>query len=838
MTNFYTSVNRFGNKLLLRGYDSGHPTKERIAFKPSLFVPFHKKSSKWKSLKGEPLEELVFDSMREAKEFLQTTESINNLKIHGNANYIAQFIQQKYPGKIPFARNKINVTSIDIEVASDDGFPEPEFAAHEVISIALKSSIDDTYYVWGMGDFDISTSIHTELKLEYVKCLDELDLLRKFIGHWSSPRHIPDVITGWNTKFFDMPYLVNRINNVLSETYSKRLSPWGLVDRREVTIMGKSSQFYEIVGIQQLDYLDLYKKFTYSQQESYKLDHIAHVELNERKISYEEYGTLHSLYKNDYQKFIDYNIKDVELIERFEDKMGLITLCMTIAYKAGVNYTEAFGTTGIWDTFIYRTLTEQKIAVPPKEINAKAEYPGGYVKAPMVGKHNWVVSFDLNSLYPHLIMQYNMSPETVLDEVTPGINVDYCLNNKAVDWCTTDTSIAANGSHYSKEKRGVIPSIIDTLYSERKVIKNDMLKAKQESQKDKSFRLVKKISNLNNQQMAIKILMNSLYGALGNRFFRYYDLRVAEGITLSGQLSIRWAEKATNRFMNMIVGTEDVDYVIAIDTDSLYVNFEPLVSKFNISKDKAVGLIDKMCEEQFVPMMAKSYQTLSDNMNAYENKMVMDREVIADIGIWTAKKRYILNVHNSEGVQYDEPQLKIMGIEAVKSSTPAICRDALKELFKVIVIKDEVDVQDAIAQFKDYFYSRPAHEVAFPRGVTNITKWVDLDKENGGLYIKGTPIHVRGTLIYNNAIIINKLRKKYTLVKNGEKIKFLYLKTPNPVKENVISFPDYLPEELNMSEYIDYPLQFEKTFLDPITPILDAIGWSIEPRASLESFFS
>ena len=835
MTNFYTSVSRYGNKLLLRGYDSGHPIKERITFKPSLFVP-NPKTTKWKSLKDEPLEELVFDTMREAKEFLQTTEGVKNLKIHGNTNYIAQFIQQKYPGKIPFARNKINVTSIDIEVASDDGFPEPEFAAHEVISIALKSSIDDTYYVWGLGDFDVSTSIHTELKLEYVKCLDELDLLRKFIGHWSSPRHIPDVITGWNTKFFDMPYLVNRINNVLSETYSKRLSPWGLVDRREVTIMGKSSQFYEIVGIQQLDYLDLYKKFTYSQQESYKLDHIAHVELDERKISYEEYGSLHSLYKNDYQKFIDYNIKDVELIERLEDKMGLITLCMTIAYKAGVNYTEAFGTTGIWDTFIYRTLTDQKIAVPPKEINAKAEYPGGYVKAPMVGKHNWVVSFDLNSLYPHLIMQYNMSPETVLDQRTSGIDVDYCLKYKPKH--TTDTAMAANGSHYSKEKRGVIPSIIDTLYSERKVIKTDMLKAEQDAQKDKSFRLVKKISNLNNQQMAIKILMNSLYGALGNRFFRYYDLRVAEGITLSGQLSIRWAEKATNDFMNRIVGTDSVDYVIAIDTDSLYVNFKPLVSKLNLPLNKTVDIIDKMCNEQFVPMMAKSYQTLSDNMNSYENKMVMDREVIADVGIWTAKKRYILNVHNSEGVQYEEPKLKIMGIEAVKSSTPAICRDALKELFKVIVIQNEVDVQKAIAQFKEYFYSRPAHEVAFPRGVNDITKWVDVYKEYGGLYIKGTPIHVRGTLVYNDAIITNKLRKKYTLVKNGEKIKFLYLKTPNPVKENVISFPDYLPEELKMSEYIDYPLQFEKTFLDPITPILDAIGWSIEPKATLESFFS
>jgi DNA polymerase elongation subunit (family B) len=682
----------------------------------------------------------------------------------------------------------------------------------------------------------VKDSIHKHLKIEYVECFDEKDLLRKFVGHWSSPRFVPDVLTGWNTKFFDMPYLINRMGNLGMEQYYKRLSPWNMVDKREVTVQGRLSQFYAILGIQSLDYLDLYKKFIYTQQESYKLDHIAYVELNENKISYDEYGSLHSLYKNNFQKFIDYNIKDVEIIERLEDKLGLITLCMTIAYKGGVNYVDAFGTTGIWDTFIYRKLTDDGIAVPPKVDNDKTEFAGGYVKAPMVGKHKWVVSFDLNSLYPHLIMQYNMSPETVRDVRVAGIDPDVCLKGYTHD--DGENSMAANGTLYRKDKRGVIPTIIDTLYSERKVIKTEMLKAEQESQTDDSYRLVKKISNLNNQQMAIKILMNSLYGALGNRFFRYYDLRVAEGITLSGQLSIRWAEDATNKFMNMVVGTSDVDYVIAIDTDSLYVNFEPLISKLNIPESKVVSVIDKMCQDQFVPMMSRSYQTLSDNMSSYENKMVMEREVIADVGIWTAKKRYILNVHNSEGVQYKEPKLKIMGIEAVKSSTPAICRDALKSIFKVIVEEDESSTQDAIKTFREYFYSRPAHEVAFPRGVSNITKWRDLNNDNGGLYKKGTPIHVRGVLVYNNAILENKLSKKYALVKNGEKIKFCYIKVPNPCNENVIAFPDYLPEEFGMSKYIDYPLQFEKTFLSPIIPILSSIGWDVEPKATLEAFFS
>lgn len=833
MTNFYTSVDRWGNDILYRGIEGGKSVKKRISFRPSLFLPDPK--GKFKSLKGQPLTEYVLSDMREAKKFLATYS--DSIEVHGNTNYVSQYLLQKYPDKISWIREKVNVTSIDIEVASDNGFPDPDEAAHEVISIAMKSSVDNTYYVWGLGDYDTEKTIHSELNIEYVRCYDERDLLLKFLGHWTAPQFVPDVITGWNVKFFDIPYLVNRMNRVLRPGEVKRLSPWNKINSREVNIMGRKNNYYELVGIQTLDYMDLYRKFTYTQRESYKLDFIAHAELGERKLSYEEHGSLHSLYKNDYQKFIDYNIKDVELIERLEDKMGLVTLCMTIAYKAGVNYNDAFGTTNIWDTFIYRVLAEDNIIPPPKIEQKKSEYPGGYVKVPKIGKHEWVVSFDLNSLYPHLIMQYNMSPETILDQRTSGVNVDNCLSKTRPQSALPGTAMASNGTHYTKKKRGVIPSIIDTLYSERKVIKNDMLKLKQEYQGNKSYRLEKKISTLNNQQLAIKILMNSLYGALGNRWFRYYDLRVAEGITLSGQMAIRWAENAMNTFMNKIVESSDTDYVIAIDTDSLYVNFAPLVKKLNLNKDNTVGIIDKVCQEQFVPMFQKSYEEMAVYTDAYENKMVMEREVIADVGIWTAKKRYILNVHNSEGVQYDKPELKIMGIEAVKSSTPEICRDALKNLFRVIVSSDEKETQESIQMFKEYFFTRPAHEISFPRGVTNITKWVG-DKDNyEGLYTKGTPIHVRGALVYNDAIIMNKLMMKYALIKNGEKIKFCYLKTPNPVKENIISFPEYLPEQLNLEKYIDYNKQFEKTFIDPITPILESIGWSIEPRSTLEAFF-
>ena len=341
----------------------------------------------------------------------------------------------------------------------------------------------------------------------------------------------------------------------------------------------------------------------------------------------------------------------------------------------------------------------------------------------------------------------------------------------------------------------------------------------------------KNVSRYENQQMAIKILLNSLYGALGNVYFRYFDLRVAEGITLTGQLAIRWAERAVNQKMNKILKTKDVDYVIAIDTDSLYVNFGPMIDKFN--PNNPVDFLNTVCSETFEQVLSDAYQELFDRFSCYSNRMEMKRESIADRGIWTAKKRYILNVHDNEGVRYADPKLKIMGIEAIKSSTPSACREALKELFKVIISGSETKTQKAIQSFKQYFTSLPPEEVSFPRGVSDIDKW----KDNRTVYKKGTPIHVRGALMYNSAVKGNSLDKRYQLIKSGDKVKFCYLKMPNSIRENVISFPDYLPPELQLHKYIDYDVQFEKTFLDPIIPILDAVGWKSEESVSLEDFF-
>ena len=828
---FYTNVQMVGDNFLVRGYEDGKHFMTREKFYPTLFVP-SKRKTKYKTLEGECVEAIDPGTVRECREFYRKYDEVENFKIYGNDRYIYQYISEKYPEEeIEFDVSKIKITTLDIEVKSENGFPDVESASQEILLISIQDYNTKQIRTWGQGRFDNKQEnvIYKGFKTEY-------ELLLDFINWWMVEDNTPEVITGWNIELYDIPYLTRRLDRVLGEKLKKRFSPWGLVTEDEIYIAGRRHITYDVGGVTQLDYLNLYKKFTYKAQESYRLDHIANVELGQKKLDHSEFDTFKDFYTQGWQKFVEYNIIDVELVDRLEDRMKLIELAIVMAYDAKANYADVFSQVRMWDTIIYNYLKKRNIVIPPKERSDKSEkYAGAYVKEPIPGKYDWVVSFDLNSLYPHLIMQYNISPETLVDARHPTVTVDRILSeDETID---SEYAVCANGAQYRKDVRGFLPELMEKIYKDRTVYKKKMLEAKQQYEKRKTKKLEKEIARCNNIQMARKIQLNSAYGAIGNQYFRYYKLANAEAITLSGQVSIRWIENKMNNYLNKILKTEDEDYVIASDTDSIYLNLGPLVDVVYKDREKnaesIVSFIDKICNEKFEPFIDNSYKELAEYVNAYDQMMFMKRENIAERGIWTAKKRYILNVWDSEGVRYEEPNLKMMGIEAVKSSTPAPCRTMIKNGLKIMMNGTEEEVIDYIDDCRVKFKQLPPEEIAFPRTVSNVKKY----DSKTDIYIKGTPIHCRGALLFNYYIKKNNLNRKYSLIGNGEKIKFIYLKKPNIIQENVISFIQDFPRELNLDKYIDYELQFEKSFVEPLKAILDAIGWNVEKTVNLELFF-
>jgi DNA polymerase elongation subunit (family B) len=793
-----------------------------MKWQPRLYFPFKGKCTH-QSLDGKGLMPKTYTTIREARQTIKRYEEHKDF-VYGTDRFQYQYISDYYPGTMEYDKDLLRIYTIDIEVESEYGFPNVTDCAEKMICITVKDQVKKQILVWGMADYKVKQD-----NAHYIKCKDEKDLLIQFLKFWKE--FTPDILTGWNSKYFDIPYLVRRIEKILGESVMKRMSPWGQVMEDNTYYMGKTQTYYRLHGIAQLDYLQLYQKFTIKNQESYKLDHIGFVELGEKKDD-NPFDTFKEWYQNDIQSFIDYNIQDVELVDRLEDRLQLIELAITMAYNAKVNYEDVFSQVRMWDTIIYNELLKTNTIVPVRDMNPQSkELVGAYVKDPKPGFYDWVVSFDLNSLYPHLIMQYNISPETIIPD-RKDVIIEELLDKKPK---IGEHCMAANGTMYKTDKMGMLPSIIKREYDDRVIYKKKMLEAEQQyiDTKDKQYeKLARKYYLI---QHSKKISLNSAYGAIGNKYFRYYDHRQAEAITMSGQLNIKWIEKKVNEYFNRLYKT-DGDYVIASDTDSIYVNMSPLVKLTGATdKDKIVKALDKFCADKLEPYMEQSYKELGDYMNVYENKMVMKREVIADKGIWTAKKRYILNVHNSEGVQYSEPKLKIMGIEAVKTSTPLPCREKLREAFKVIMGGDQKEMKEFIQNFRREFELMSPEEIAFPRSVNGVKKYGD----TSSIYKKGTPMHVKGAIMYNHLLKTKKVSHKFQPIYEGDKGKYIHLRK-NLWNVNVITFLSKLPKEFDLHGYVDYETQFNKSFMDPLRFILGAIKWNIDASDSntIEDFFA
>jgi DNA polymerase elongation subunit (family B) len=845
LSNFYTNVQSIGGNILYRGFQNGKKIKTKVEYAPSLFLP-SKKITNFTSLEGDYLDEKKFPSIKAARDYIKQFEDVAGAsKIYGQTRFEYAFIADQHRGMVDYDYEKVSIAVIDIEVGSENGFPDPYEANEPITAICLKFT-NGKPIVFGCGEYQV---VEGEI---YIRCKDEYNLCKKFLEFWKDK--YPDIVTGWNTKFFDIPYLINRFRKILGDDEAKKLSPWNFITERKAYVNNRQLIDYTLVGISSLDYIELYKWYAPGgkSQESYRLDNIAQVELGEGKIAYDEYDNLHSLYRLNFQKFIEYNIKDVELIIKLEDKLKLLELAVTLAYDTKSNFEDVFAQTRMWDALTYSYLREKDIIVPPRVVKDKdSAFEGAYVKVPDVGLHNWVASFDLNSLYPHLMMQYNISPETLIEPqnytdemreiLSQGVSVDKLLKKEIDTSKLEGATLTPNGQFFRTDFQGFLPKMMEEMYTDRSKFKKMMLQAKQEYENEKDpnklYEIEKRIAKYNNIQLAKKVSLNSAYGALGSQYFRFYDLRMALGVTTAGQLSIRWIENKINAYMNKLLATENKDYVIASDTDSIYLRMGELVDKFikdTSDKQKVISLMDKICEEKIQPYIDKSYNELAEYVHAYDQKMQMKREGLSDKGIWTAKKRYILNVYNNEGVQYKEPQMKVMGLEMIKSSTPSAIREKMKEAIQLMVNGTQDDILNFIENFRKEFKTLPVEEISFPRGLNGLNTYSDA----ATLYKKGTPIHVKGAILYNHNLKQKNLTKKYQLIQEGEKVKFTYLKMPNPFKDTVISYPSRLPKEFELQEYIDYDMQFDKAFLEPIKVILDCMGWKTERTSSIEDFFS
>jgi len=854
--NFYINVSKLGNNILYTGIENGKRVRRKVAFSPTFYISSNKKDTKFRTLFGKPVELIKPGSIKEARNFLDQYSNVSNFEIYGMDRIPIHYIRDEFPGKVNWDMSLIKVANIDIEVANKSGMTIDEMIEHaqdEVTAITVLK--DNTYYVFGCKSY-----IPTKDNVKYYHCDNEQDLLEQFVDFWSSD--YPDVVIGWNIKFFDFPYLLKRLSVVFDDDgLMNKMSPWGKINARTETNMNKDSRVYDMVGIGQFDMFQMYRKFAPggAAQESYKLNYIASVEVGEKKIDYSTYQSLDELYEKDYTTFIEYNMHDVTLVDLIAKKRELVKLGFTLAYMAKVNYDDIFFQVRMWDSLIYSYLLSKNIVIPQKRIQHKSEaYKGAAVKDPIIGKHRWTVSFDLKSLYPHLIMMFNISPDTFIDAYNYplalrellekyDITVDTLLNMSVpLDILKEyNMTVTPNSEFFSMNRVGFLSEMMQDMYKDRDRYKKLSEDAKEEIQRTtdpvRRAELEKQESEYDTLQQVIKICLNSAYGAIGNKFFRFFDVRQASAVTYGGQLVIRWIIVAMNKYMNNLLKTTNKDYILASDTDSMYIDMSGIVDAIfpiaeqDANKAKIVNFLNRVCAEKLSPFIDSEFSKLAKYLNAI-NKMEMKREVIADKSIWVKKKHYALNIWMNEKVKFDKPKIKVKGLQMIKSSTPAACREKLSKAMDIIMNGTEDQMIEYISSFRKEFNSLPIEDIALPRGMSEMDDFADTS--DGGLFggnntfNKGTPIHVKASLLYNKTLDQMKL-KQYPRLQDGEKIKFLHLVKPNPFFGDVMGFPVIVPKEFNLAKYVDKDVQFNKAFLAPLKSVMDVIPWQTEKTDSL-----
>ena len=749
----------------------------------------------------------------------------------------------------------ITTLTFDIEVEMESGLPDTEKAENELTAIGLHDNISNQYWVLVMDKSGKMVEKKTD-KAIVLPFTDERDMCMKFLELYEGIA--PDIVTGWNIDYFDIPYLFNRLKRILGERHAKRLSPIG-----QAFYSPYRSRWF-LAGVSCLDYLSLYKKFNYTELPNYRLDTVGRLEVGKGKIEYQ--GSLDDLFNQDIEKFIEYNLVDVEIVVELDKKLQFIDLCRGICHAGHVPYEDFVYSSKYLEGAMLTYLRRKNLVAPNKPQDRKEKlaalkeageekFIGAYVKDPIVGKYDWVYDLDLTSLYPSIIMTLNISPETKMgkiddwdaQEYIKGTRDEFSFNGHTITrerikevLEENNYSISSNGVIYRTDTVGCIPGILDIWFNQRVEFKNEMKKYGKAGDNEK-------YAFYHKRQLVQKILLNSLYGVLGLPAFRFYDVDNAEAVTTTGQTVIKSSADMGNIKYNKELGTTDVDSNIYIDTDSVFFSAVPLLEHRNPNwkdddQDTIAGKVNEIAEEM-QNYLNDFYDILSKkifNVDKDKHRLEIKKEYVAKAGLWVAKKRYAQWIISDNGVPVDK--LDVKGLDVKRSSFPKAFQDIMADvLISILRSETEEQISDKVYHFKKGMMELPFVDIAKNSAVKNISKYLPKKRQSFEL-MKGTPAHVKAAISYNDLLTHFNAPYKYSPMRDGDKIKWVYLKT-NPLGLDAVGFTGYEdpPEILKfISTYIDHNKIFERELRGKLQDFFDAIGWGevVSEQKVAEKFFS
>ena len=824
--------------------ENGERIVKKAPFKPYFYIETNLDKTDALSIFNTKLKKKEFRNSFERNKAAQDG-AIKRLyhNIQVEQQYLIDTFKDEY-SKPEFTKNPLKVCFLDIEVFSPDEFPEAKDAKHPINLITIYDNLSQTFYTWGNKPYTPSRA-----NVVYTQCSSEHNLLSKFLEFWENG-YFPDILSGWNTDFFDFPYLINRITNLLGEDAAKRLSPLkSLWCRKGIFVKGQELDRWYIHGISAMDYLEVYKGFARGLLESYALNFVAQHELGEGKLAINA-TNLATLSESDWQNFVDYNIQDVDLLVRMENKLQFFKIIRMLAYKGLTSFESALGKVSIVTGCVALEASRHGMVIPTfVEGPIRNEIEGGYVRDPERGLKTSIVSYDANSLYPNTIITLNISPETKVGKIaaknsdTTSLILtsgkEYTLPNEKFEQFVVNEKLAISkaGVLYTQKKKGVVPSLIDGLYSERVANKNQYVDLKKKLSKltpdTDEYRICKaSMERADTIQYVIKILLNSIYGVFANKFSPICDSDHAGSITLTGQSVVKQASVILDEYARSRHGV-GTSLTIYGDTDSTHITIQPIVDKlklklFDKNKVTSAGL-DLIDKEMGTYLNDEIKKWSASEFRSIDPRYFFKRESICDVGVYLQKKRYIIHVLNDEGA--DINKFKYVGVEIARSTTPKKAKELIKKVIETsLVMQDQNNANKLYKEVYEKFKSLGVDDIAIRGGLSDLEKHEV--KAEGFKIAKGTPNHVKGAIWYNQLLKHRNLETKYERITSGGKVKKIYI-APNKYNIDTLCYPVSFPPEFNDFQ-VDYQEMFDTLIKPPILAVYEAVGWRL-PDANNET---